>query len=182
MLNFETHNTLETEKLGEQLAKSLTGNEIIAFFGTMGMGKTAFIRGLCNGLNCLDDVSSPTFAIVHEYKGKYPVFHFDMYRIKDYDDLYSTGFVEYLNKNNQSNQFNLGNGQGFSVREVIESVKRVTGRNFNVTQTQRREGDPAILIGSSKKAKDTLGWDPQYVNIDKIIETAWNWHQKLNKE
>ena len=97
MLNFETHNTLETEKLGEQLAKSLTGNEIIAFFGTMGMGKTAFIRGLCNGLNCLDDVSSPTFAIVHEYKGKYPVFHFDMYRIKDYDDLYSTGFFEYLN-------------------------------------------------------------------------------------
>ena len=90
--------------------------------------------------------------------------------------------LEYLNKNNQSNQFNLGNGQGFSVREVIESVKRVTGRNFNVTQTQRREGDPAILIGSSKKAKDTLGWDPQYVNIDKIIETAWNWHQKLNKE
>lgn len=90
--------------------------------------------------------------------------------------------LEYLNKNNQSNQFNLGNGQGFSVREVIESVKRVTGRNFNVTQTQRREGDPAILMGSSKKAKDTLGWDPQYVNIDKIIETAWNWHQKLNKE
>ena len=90
--------------------------------------------------------------------------------------------LEYLNKNNQSNQFNLGNGQGFSVREVIESVKRVTGRKFNVTQTQRREGDPAILIGSSKKAKDTLGWDPQYVNIDKIIETAWNWHQKLNKE
>ena len=90
--------------------------------------------------------------------------------------------LEYLNKNNQSNQFNLGNGQGFSVREVIESVKRVTGRNFNVTQTQRRDGDPAILIGSSKKAKDTLGWDPQYVNIDKIIETAWNWHQKLNKE
>lgn len=97
MLNFETHNTLETEKLGEQIAKSLTGNEIIAFFGTMGMGKTAFIRGLCNGLDCLDDVSSPTFAIVHEYKGKYPVFHFDMYRIKDYDDLYSTGFFEYLN-------------------------------------------------------------------------------------
>lgn len=90
--------------------------------------------------------------------------------------------LEYLNKNNQSNQFNLGNGQGFSVKEVIESVKRVTGRNFNVTQTQRREGDPAILIGSSKKAKDTLGWDPQYVNIDKIIETAWIWHQKLNKE
>lgn len=105
----------------------------------------------------------------------------DYIHVTDLADAHILSF-EYLNKNNQSNQFNLGNGQGFSVKEVIESVKRVTGRNFNVTQTQRREGDPAILIGSSKKAKDTLGWDPQYVNIDKIIETAWNWHQKLNKE
>lgn len=90
--------------------------------------------------------------------------------------------LEYLEKNNKSNQFNLGNGQGFSVREIIESVKRVTGKNFHVTESERREGDPAILIGSSEKAKKELGWTPQYTDIDKIIETAWNWHQKLNKE
>ena len=90
--------------------------------------------------------------------------------------------LKYLEQNNKSNQFNLGNGQGFSVREVIESVKRVTGKDFKVTASERREGDPAILIGSSKKAKEVLGWNPQYTDIDQIVETAWNWHQKLNKE
>ena len=87
-----------------------------------------------------------------------------------------------MEKENTSNEFNLGNGRGFSVREVIESVKKVTGRTFNVVETQRREGDPAILIGSSKKAQELLGWNPQYADIDKIVETAWNWHKKLNKE
>lgn len=90
--------------------------------------------------------------------------------------------LQYLEDDNDSNEFNLGNGQGFSVREVIDSVKKVTGRDFKVVETERREGDPAILIGSSKKAKDTLKWDPQYVEIDKIVESAWNWHKKLNKE
>ncbi|MBE6487825.1 MAG: UDP-glucose 4-epimerase GalE [Methanosphaera stadtmanae] len=90
--------------------------------------------------------------------------------------------LEYLNENNTSNEFNLGNGKGFSVREVIESVKKVTGRQFKVSETPRREGDPAVLIGSAQKAKDLLGWNPQYVQIDQIVETAWNWHQKLNKE
>ena len=90
--------------------------------------------------------------------------------------------LEYLKKENTSNEFNLGNGRGFSVREVIESVKKVTGRTFNVVETQRREGDPAILIGSSQKAQELLGWNPQHAEIDKIVETAWNWHKKLNKE
>ncbi|OED30503.1 UDP-glucose 4-epimerase GalE [Methanosphaera sp. WGK6] len=90
--------------------------------------------------------------------------------------------LQYLEKNNESNQFNLGNGQGFSVKEVIESVKEVTNKEFQVIETERREGDPAILIGSSKKAKETLGWNPQYTDIKQIIETAWNWHKKLNKE
>lgn len=90
--------------------------------------------------------------------------------------------LQYLEEGNNSNEFNLGNGQGFSVREVIDSVKKVTGRDFKVVETDRREGDPAILIGSSKKAKDTLNWNPQYVEIDKIVESAWNWHKNLNKE
>jgi UDP-glucose 4-epimerase len=64
--------------------------------------------------------------------------------------------LEYLNQNNTSNEFNLGNGKGFSVREVIESVKNVTGRDFKVTETPRREGDPAVLIGSAEKAHELL--------------------------
>lgn len=90
--------------------------------------------------------------------------------------------LKYLDEGNESNEFNLGNGKGFSVREVIDSVRKVTGRDFKVVETERRPGDPAILIGSSQKAKDILKWDPQYVDIDTIVESAWNWHKKLNKE
>ena len=89
--------------------------------------------------------------------------------------------LKYLEDENTSNEFNLGNGVGFSVRQVIESAKKVTGRDFKVEETKRRPGDPAVLIGSSKKARDTLGWNPQYTDIDDIIKTAWIWHQKLNK-
>lgn len=89
--------------------------------------------------------------------------------------------LEYLDKNNTSNEFNLGNGKGFSVREVIDSVKKVTGNNFKVTETPRREGDPAVLIGSAQKAHELLGWTPIYDNIDDIVKTAWNWHKKLNR-
>ncbi|MCD7781767.1 MAG: UDP-glucose 4-epimerase GalE [Methanosphaera sp.] len=90
--------------------------------------------------------------------------------------------LEYLTENNTSNNFNLGNGHGFSVREVIDSVKNVTGREFKVSEIERRPGDPAVLIGSSKKAEDLLGWIPEYGDIDDIIRTAWTWHQELNKE
>ena len=74
----------------------LKGREVLALFGDLGAGKTAFTRGLCEALG-IDEVSSPTFAIVNEYSGKYTVYHFDMYRITDIDDLYSTGFYDYLN-------------------------------------------------------------------------------------
>lgn len=90
--------------------------------------------------------------------------------------------LKYLEEKEESNEFNLGNGQGFSVKEVIDSVRKVTGREFEVVETERREGDPAVLIGSSKKAKELLGWNPQFVNIDDIVESAWNWHKNLNKE
>ena len=75
-------NSKETEELGLKLSGKLKGNEIIAFYGGMGMGKTTFIRGLMKGLNAEDEVSSPTFAIVNEYDGKYKVYHFDMYRVQ----------------------------------------------------------------------------------------------------
>lgn len=86
----------ETEKIGEKLAKSLKGTEVIALFGGLGMGKTAFTRGLCRGLGVDDGVSSPTFALVNEYSGKFNIYHFDMYRVTTWDDLYSTGFFDYV--------------------------------------------------------------------------------------
>lgn len=96
MITINSASERETEALGEKLAGSLTGTEVLALFGGLGMGKTAFTRGLAKGLGIEDGVSSPTFAIVNEYNGKFPVYHFDMYRITGWDDLYSTGFFDYL--------------------------------------------------------------------------------------
>ena len=86
----------ETELLGERLAQQLKGGEVLALFGGMGMGKTAFTRGLAHGLDVQEPVSSPTFALVNEYAGRLPLYHLDMYRVTSWDDLYSTGFFDYL--------------------------------------------------------------------------------------
>lgn len=77
--------------------------------------------------------------------------------------------------------YNLGNGEGFSVKDVIEKVKEVTGKSFGVKQRRRRPGDPDKLIGSSEKITSELGWRPKYNSLDNIIKTAWLWHQKRNK-
>ncbi len=82
--------------IGKKLAGNLSGTEVIALFGNLGAGKTSLVRGIALGLNSEDDVTSPTFSIVNEYMGKYPIYHFDMYRINTYEDLYSTGYFDYL--------------------------------------------------------------------------------------
>lgn len=95
-MKYISHSVEETEQLAMNLAEKLNGNEVIAFFGGLGMGKTAFTRGICKGLGFNDGVQSPTFSLVNQYDAKYTVYHFDMYRINTYDDLYSTGFFDYL--------------------------------------------------------------------------------------
>lgn len=89
--------------------------------------------------------------------------------------------IEYLVNGNESNYFNLGNGTGFSVREIIDTVKKVTGKNFEVEEVERRPGDPAILIAKSDKAKRILNWSPEY-GIEDIIKHAWEWHKKLRSK
>jgi UDP-glucose 4-epimerase len=74
--------------------------------------------------------------------------------------------------------YNIGNGQGFTVLQVIESVRRVTGRPIAVEECPRREGDPAVLVASSEKIKRELGWQPKFADLDTIIASAWEWHQK----
>jgi UDP-glucose 4-epimerase len=73
---------------------------------------------------------------------------------------------------------NLGNGRGFSVREIVEAARRVTGHPIPVEVQRRRAGDPAVLVASSERAKSLLGWEPRYTDLDAIIRTAWEWHQK----
>lgn len=84
--------------------------------------------------------------------------------------------VEYLMKGNNSNIFNLGNGIGFTVKEVIDTARKVTGHPIPATITPRRAGDPAKLIASSEKAKSILGWNPQHADLEEIISSAWKWH------
>ncbi|MHC4131818.1 MAG: UDP-glucose 4-epimerase GalE [Planctomycetota bacterium] len=72
--------------------------------------------------------------------------------------------------------YNLGNGKGYSVREVIETVKEVSGCDFPIIETERREGDPPVLTSDATKAKDELGWEPQITDLKRIVETAWQWH------
>jgi len=74
--------------------------------------------------------------------------------------------------------YNLGNGRGFTVREVIDSVRRVTGKPIEVEELPRRDGDPAVLVASSEKIAAELGWKPDYPNLDDIIASAWAWHQE----
>jgi len=85
--------------------------------------------------------------------------------------------VERLRAGEPSDVFNLGNGNGFSVREVISTAERVTGRPIPATTGPRREGDPHTLVGSSEKARRVLGWNPRFASLQTIIETAWSWHQ-----
>ena len=85
--------------------------------------------------------------------------------------------IKFLEENNKSEIFNLGNGTGFSVKEVIETARKVTGDKIPEVISQRRAGDPARLIASSEKAKEVLGWRPQYTSLEEIIETAWLWHK-----
>lgn len=99
MREYISNSPKETEKIAASFAKELKRGDVIAFVGGLGVGKTAFVRGLCEGLNSSGEVSSPTFSLVHEYQGDIPVYHFDMYRINDLDDLYSTGYFDYLDLN-----------------------------------------------------------------------------------
>ena len=84
--------------------------------------------------------------------------------------------LEYLDRESTSNIFNLGNGEGFSVRQVIDSAIRVTGREIAVMEDERRAGDPAVLVAGSDRIKKELGWKPQFAGIDTIVDTAWKWH------
>ena len=95
-MQFVSHSTQETEQFGEEVAKSLRGGDVLAFTGSLGMGKTAFTRGLARGLGCRGRVTSPTFTIVNEYEGRTPLFHFDMYRLGSSDELFDIGWEDYL--------------------------------------------------------------------------------------
>ena len=97
-MQFVSHSAEETERFGEALAQELRAGDVLAFTGSLGMGKTAFTRGLARGLGCRGRVTSPTFTIVNEYEGDIPLFHFDLYRLGSSDELFDIGWEDYVNR------------------------------------------------------------------------------------
>ena len=99
MMQITTHSADETQALGQKLASRLAPGDVIAYFGDLGAGKTAFTRGLAQGLGITDPVTSPTYTIANEYlSGRIPLFHFDMYRLSSSDELFDIGWEDYLSR------------------------------------------------------------------------------------
>ena len=99
MMQITTHSADETQALGQKLASRLAPGDVIAYFGDLGAGKTAFTRGLAQGLGITDPVTSPTYTIVNEYlSGRIPLFHFDLYRLTSSDELFDIGREDYLSR------------------------------------------------------------------------------------
>ena len=98
MSEFFSHSELDTEELGARLAKQLPGGAVVAMYGDLGAGKTAFVRGMARGMGLNCRVSSPTFTIVNEYLGQRELIHFDMYRLSGADELFDIGWEDYLNR------------------------------------------------------------------------------------
>ncbi len=98
MKEYITNSVEETIAAAEEVAASLSAGDVLLYEGDMGAGKTHFTKGIAKYLGIEDEITSPTFALVNEYEGSMPLFHFDLYRIESYDDLYAIGFFDYLDR------------------------------------------------------------------------------------
>ena len=130
-----THTVDETELAGQALAKTLTSGTVVALYGDLGAGKTAFVRGIAKGLNSPSRVTSPTFTIVNEYSGALELFHFDMYRLGSSEELFDIGWEDYL-----------GRG-GVCVVEWSENVfDAFDGKEIKVTIDKLSDTDRKITL------------------------------------
>lgn len=147
MISVKANNFEETIEYAKKLGSSLRGGEIIAYFGGLGMGKTTFTSGLCEGYGINAEVSSPTFALVNEYGNKdKKIYHFDMYRISGFEDLCSTGFFDYLDTN------------AVLAIEWSENIENALPENYIRLEIERGDSDESRIFKLSG---------------DKIYEDSW---------
>ena len=137
-MTITTNSPEQTELLGKKLAARLNPGDVIAYYGDLGAGKTAFTRGLARGLDCRDRVTSPTFTIVNEYQGRIPLFHFDMYRLGGEDELFDIGWEDYLARGGVCAVEWSENVEGAFYGDEIRVVFEKTGEN---SRRIRIEGD-----------------------------------------
>ena len=95
-MEFESNSYEETQKFAEEFSKTLEAGDVLCMYGDLGVGKTAFVQGLAKGLGIDEPITSPTFTIVNEYSGRLPLYHFDVYRIADSDEMYEIGYEDYF--------------------------------------------------------------------------------------
>lgn len=133
MEEFISHSLEDTKAIGMKIAEKLSIGDVVAYKGSMGAGKTTLTRAIALALGADDIVSSPTFAIVNEYKGNTLIRHFDMYRIEDYDSLYSTGFFDYLDAGDSIMLIEWSE----NIEEVLPDQTLVIDIDFGSTQNER---------------------------------------------
>ena len=134
MQRFISNSTEDTIELGKSLAERLNGGTVVAFYGGLGMGKTAFTRGMAKALGVDEEVSSPTFAIVNDYGGTPPLYHFDMYRVENWDDLFASGFFDFYEAG------------GILAVEWSENIENALPENTVRVTIQRGENDNQRII------------------------------------
>ncbi|WIV12005.1 tRNA (adenosine(37)-N6)-threonylcarbamoyltransferase complex ATPase subunit type 1 TsaE [Proteiniborus sp. MB09-C3] len=150
MLKINVDDIKETEKLGYTLGKLLTGGEIICMNGDLGAGKTTMTQSIAKGLDVEDYVTSPTFTIINEYKGRCPLYHFDVYRINDVDEMYDLGYEEYFYSD------------GVSIIEWANIIKEILPKerlDIMINKKDNIEGREIIIAGNGEK----------YINIIKLL-------------
>ena len=135
MQEYLTHSEAETEQAGADFARALPDGKVVAMYGELGSGKTAFVRGMARGLKSPNRVTSPTFTIVNEYEGEIPLFHFDMYRLGGADELFGIGWDDYLARG------------GICVVEWSENVETAfDGSEYTVNIEKRSEDERRITV------------------------------------
>lgn len=152
MINIETHSFEETVEFGEKLGNVLKSGDIISLSGDLGTGKTAFANGIAKSLGITAYITSPTFTIVNEYEGKLPLYHFDVYRISEPDDMFDIGFEEYIN------------GEGITIVEWGEQIKEIL---------------PEEIINVNIKKNLEKGLDVREISINFIGEKYSEYQAKI---
>lgn len=161
MLRINVDNIKETEKIGYMLGKLLTGGEIICMTGDLGAGKTTMTQSIAKGLDVEDYVTSPTFTIINEYSGRCPLYHFDVYRINDVDEMYDLGYEEYFYSN------------GVSIIEwanIIEEILPTERLNIEISKKDNNEGREIAINGRGNK----------YLNVIEKMEEELKKNENLS--
>ncbi len=130
-----TNNELETEMAGAEFAASLPGGSVVAFYGDLGAGKTAFVRGMARGMGITSRVNSPTFTIVNEYIGERELYHFDMYRLGSADELFDIGWEDYLSRGGVcAVEWSENVSDAFEGDEITVKIEKIsdTGRKISI--------------------------------------------------